>query len=146
MTLWRSTFQYSALINNRIHLYTIKRYSRADVFVLKLKILSKSLKQSVTRTIYNKIQSLQIFTFQYQNHWNSQKIKLFTIKFKARNYFLRKPTFQCPFKRVKTLYFPALCDSPESATMLVLCRSWTCKVALSWEKLYISNVSFRRKL
>jgi len=35
-------------------------YSRADVFLLKLKILSKSLKQSVTRTIYNKIPCLKL--------------------------------------------------------------------------------------
>ena len=30
------------------YLYTIKKYSRADVIVFKLKILSKSLKQSIT--------------------------------------------------------------------------------------------------
>ena len=82
MTLWRSTFQYSALINNRIYLYSIKRYSKADVFVLKLKILSKSLKQSVTCTIYNKIQSLKIAYFSVQKkktvYDKIQSLKLFT--------------------------------------------------------------------
>ena len=37
--------------NNSIYLYTIKKYSRADVVVLKLKILSKSLKQSKTLSL-----------------------------------------------------------------------------------------------